>query len=226
MNTQHNFLRERYAQHVIKNEYSKKDDATAKEASKEVVEILSKAYPNHNFELKFNLTFKEIESYIGRKFDLNYDFSQRKLLPDGGIIWMDNKYPILISEMKRQGTNNERLAEGKKKQAVGNAIERLGKNLIGFKCLFENESILPFICFIWGCDVDDGTFLGKLYTLNSFYEINQVYAFPINIYNKPFTCLTKRDSSYNMEEMISKMLEIAEYSIKYFESKEANNCLI
>ena len=45
----------------------------------------------------------------------------------------EQKYPILITEMKNQGTNDLRLKEGKKKQAKGNAIERLGKNVIGFR---------------------------------------------------------------------------------------------
>jgi len=57
--------------------------------------------------------------------------------PDGGILYIvtkdEQKYPILITEMKNQGTNDLRLKEGKKKQAKGNAIERLGKNVIGFR---------------------------------------------------------------------------------------------
>ena len=40
---------------------------------------------------------------------------------------------ILISEVKSQGTNDAREKEGKSKQAMGNAIERLGKNMIGFR---------------------------------------------------------------------------------------------
>lgn len=214
--SQHILLRERYAQHAIKNNYSKWDDIQAKDASQEVVNILTEVYPNHTFEIKNKLMFKQIESYTGRSFNLNYDYSKRSLQPDGGVIWMDNKYPILISEMKRQGTNDERKIEGKNKQAVGNAIERLGKNLIGFKCLYENDAILPFICFCWGCDTVDGTFLGKLYTLNSFYELNVIYTEETETINRPFTCLTKT-SSFTMEELIIPMLEIAEKAIQYYE---------
>lgn len=218
--SQHDYLRERWAQHAIKNSLSKYDDIKAKEVSEEIAKVLSEMYPNHSFEVKKQLTFKQIEKYTKRNFNIEYDYTKRRLEPDGGVIWMDDKYPILISEMKRQGTNNEREKEGKEKQAVGNAIERLGKNLIGFKCLYENEDILPFICFCWGCDVKDGTFLGKLYTLNSFYELNVIYDNANNYKNKPFTCLLKEEAPFSFEEMALAMLKIAVGAITYFENKE------
>lgn len=217
---QHQSLRNREAQHIIKNTLSKYDDSTAKEASRAVVDILTQLYPQHTFEMKSNLTFTEIEEYANRKFNIDYDYTKRKLQPDGGVIWMDDTYPILISEMKRQGTNDEREKEGKGKQAVGNAIERLGKNLIGFKCLYENDSILPFICFCWGCDVTDGTFLGKLYTLNSFYELNILYTEPNSLINKPFSCLLKSTGPFELEELVGAMLTIAINAITYYNSKE------
>ncbi len=57
--------------------------------------------------------------------------------PDGGILAIKSSkdstltYPILISEVKNQGTNDLRAKEGLRQQAQGNAIERLGKNLNG-----------------------------------------------------------------------------------------------
>src|SRR5438128_2373949 len=61
--------------------------------------------------------------------------NRSSMKPDGGILSIVDHHgglhPILISEVKNQGTNTERLAEGKPKQAQGNAIERLGKNVIG-----------------------------------------------------------------------------------------------
>jgi type II restriction enzyme len=57
--------------------------------------------------------------------------------PDGGIMFIVDKnnikYPILITEMKKQGTNDEVIAMTGKAQASGNAIERLGKNVIGLR---------------------------------------------------------------------------------------------
>ena len=218
--TQHDSLRERFEQHAIKNNYSKIDDEKIKEAIDDVILILTEAYPNHKFSHKANLMFKDIEKYCGRAFNIDFDYSMRKIIPDGGVIWMDNKYPIVLAEMKRQGTNDERMNEGKKKQATGNAIERLGKNLTGIKVLFENDTILPFICFCWGCDFKEGTVLAKLYTLNSFYELNHFYTGEENRYNKPITILTKPESPFTREELVWSLLQIAEKSIHYFEEKE------
>ena len=216
---QHDYLRERWAQHAAKNSLSKYDDAKAKDAANEIIKILTEMFPNHTFEIKTKLMFNQIEKYTRRTFNIDYDYSRRGLQPDGGIIWMDDTFPILISEMKRQGTNNEREKEGKGRQAVGNAIERLGKNLKGFDCLYENDDILPFICFCWGCDVVDGTFLGKLYTLNSYNELNIIYDTPINARNKPFTCLLKENGPFTLEEMVIAMLQVAISAIKYYEGK-------
>lgn len=218
MNTQHNFLRERFEQHKAKNDYSKLDDKNIKEAMDEVVKILSEAYPHHTFKRKASLTFQEIGNYLKTEFEEN--MNGRKMLPDGGVIWMDNKYPILISEAKRQGTNNERIKEGKAKQATGNAIERLGKNLIGFLNLYREETIFPFICFCWGCDFESPIVIAKLFTLNSFNPINQVYVQTPHIGLKPFTCLTKPDSAWTRGEIIDVALHVAEISIQYFEDKE------
>lgn len=215
--SQHESLKKRTKQHLAKNKLSKYDDVKAKKASVEVVKILQEDFPFHTFKLENKLAFNQIEDYSKRAFNINYDYTERSLRPDGGVIWMDNKYPILITEMKRQGTNNERIAEGKEKQAVGNAIERLGKNLKGFECLYENDDILPFICFCWGCDVINEVFLGKVYTLNSFHELNIIYDSPCKERNKPFTFLSKETSPFTLEEMISIMLQVAESSIAYYE---------
>lgn len=218
--SQHDYLRTRWEQHAIKNSLSKYDDAKAKDATEEVVKILTEMFPNHTFEIKSKLTFNQIEKYTHRTFNINYDYSNRGMKPDGGVVWMDDTYPILITEMKRQGTNNERAKEGKKKQATGNAIERLGKNLKGLDCLYENDDILPFICFCWGCDVVDETVLGKLYTLNSFNEVNVIYDTPIKSRNKPFTFLLKEETPFTLEEMVIPMLQVAESAIRYYEIKE------
>ena len=60
------------------------------------------------------------------------EFDTTSIRPDGGFVSLvlgDKLYPLLISEVKHQGTNDKRLAEGKSLQAQGNAIERLGKNV-------------------------------------------------------------------------------------------------
>lgn len=70
--------------------------------------------------------------------DFHYFFETSAMKPDGGIMSIKDEhgrlYPILITEKKNQGTNDLRALEGKAKQAKGNAIERLGKNVIGVDC--------------------------------------------------------------------------------------------
>src|SRR3546814_20159135 len=76
--------------------------------------------------------------------------------------------------MKRQGTNDQRALEGKGKQSQGNAIERLGKNLIGFRSALQYERITPFVCFGWGIDFAPGSsILDRVITLNEFYPLNR-----------------------------------------------------
>ncbi len=80
------------------------------------------------------------------------DFSDRKIKPDGGSLFLRNTKtnkmkPLLISETKKQGTNSERIKNGKKKQPLGNAIERLGKNLTGIRSMLNHYDITPFVCF-------------------------------------------------------------------------------
>src|SRR3546814_7053665 len=78
--------------------------------------------------------------------------------------------------MKRQGTNDQRALEGKGKQSQGNAIERLGKNLIGFRSALQYKRITPFVCFGWGIDFAPGSsILDRVITMNEFYPLNRIF---------------------------------------------------
>lgn len=71
------------------------------------------------------------QSKIRAQFDM--DFTTNSIKPDGGILFLrkkdDEKFKkvLLVTEAKRQGTNDERAKEGKGKQATGNAIEDLAR---------------------------------------------------------------------------------------------------
>jgi len=75
--------------------------------------------------------------------------------PDGGILWAvspdGRKTPLLISEDKRQGTNDSRKAEGLIRQSTGNAIERGIKNMRAAEMICT-ESVFPYVLFGAGCD--------------------------------------------------------------------------
>ena len=213
--SQHELLRQREEQHKVKNVISEKDDVKAKSAAAECIKLLIEKYPNHTFCLKSSLTVPQIKEYT--KVEIDSTWNDRKMLPDGGVIWMDNKYPILITEMKHQGTNKERMAEGKAKQSTGNAIERYGKNLIGFHVLYQNDDIFPVIAFCHGCDFaeNEKTVLMKLYTLNGFNKTNVVYTNPTKARIKPSSILYKV-GTWEINEMIPSMMQIAESAIKYY----------
>jgi type II restriction enzyme len=103
----------------------------------------------------------------------------RWLEPDGGVLSIVDKegcpHVVLISEVKNQGTNDERAKKGKKKQAMGNAIERLGKNMIGFRAAMLSESIVPFVCFGYGYDFKDGSYiLDRVRTIAMFGPLNEI----------------------------------------------------
>ena len=142
--------------------------------------------------------------------------------PDGGILSMlDNEgtaRPILITEVKNQGTNDLRVAEGKPKQAKGNAIERLGKNVIGFRTAMMSEAIVPFVCFGYGCDfADDSSILDRVSTIAMFGTLNTV-----NVVNQGESGSFNRGSfffreqKWSVDEMAEVMYEVASRSIYYY----------
>lgn len=237
---QHDSLRERVEQHKPKNTKSKLDDKDVYKAMELVKKYLKdkrefQDFFNTNWELSFSseIEIKYMIDFIKRKkirHDFCYDCIERKIVPDGGILYLVNKktnekLPLVIAEIKRQGTNKERIKEGKSKQATGNAIERLGKNLTGIKAMMNYEDITPFVCFGWGCDfaVDTDetlTVRSKIIVMNEFYQLNKIYVFkkdgtsdansfaPVSMFF--------REDRWSVQEMFDIMKEIAETSFRYY----------
>lgn len=145
--------------------------------------------------------------------------------PDGGILSIQSKdgvfHPILISEVKNQGTNHLRLAEGKAKQAKGNAIERLGKNVIGFRTAMLSESIVPFVCFGYGVDFEVGSsILDRVATIAMFGKLNEVNV--VNLgdggrFNRGSFFF--REEEWTIDEMATVMTDIATRSVHYYFAK-------
>ncbi|WP_283272037.1 EcoRI family type II restriction endonuclease [Spiroplasma sp. SV19] len=164
-------LRMNKNQHRPKNLNSKKDDKEIYYAMQKVIKYLVKRFENisnideknKEFYIEYSKTIsigfmnKMIKNKCIRREYFNA-FDDRSIKPDGGILLLkstsDEEFcrVLLVSEIKRQGTNDQLEKEGKPKQAKGNAIERLGKNLIGIRTMMMHESITPFVCFGWGCD--------------------------------------------------------------------------
>jgi type II restriction enzyme len=229
-------LRNRIEQHKPKNKKSKLDDKAIYIAMNMVISYLETRFEFENkftnYEICFEKTIK-VEDMIrfikskGVRNEFDFSYIDREIVPDGGVLFLINKQtkekkPILISEIKHQGTNDERLKEGKKKQATGNAIERLGKNLTGIKTMMNYDKITPFICFGWGCDFagDSVTVLAKVGMLNEFYPLNQIFVFKRdgNSEYKPFSPVSMffREQIWTVDEMFDIMKEIAETSLRYY----------
>ena len=157
--------------------------------------------------------------------DFHHHFDTSSIRPDGGILYIEGDgdtqtYPILISEVKNQGTNDLRAEEGLPRQAKGNAIERLGKNLIGLRVALMKESIFPFVCFGYGCDFEQGSYiLGRISTMAMFGRLNQTYLH--NEENGKFNrgSFYFREDRWSVDEMFTIMQDIAERSILYYFSK-------
>jgi len=211
---------------VINNTSEKREGKAAVALGKVMLYIINKF--NVKLEHESNMYLRDIVKKLQEIYpdvDFSYNFDTSSMRPDGGILYIvaknRQKYPILITEMKNQGTNDLRLKEGKKKQAKGNAIERLGKNVIGFRTALLNESIFPFICFGDGCDfARDSSILDRVITISMFGKLNIS-----RIHNEGPNGIFNRGSFYFREklwsptEMAKIMVDIAEKSVYYYFSK-------
>jgi len=219
-------LRKQRTGTVINNTSEKREGKAAVALGKVMLHIINKF--GVKLDHKQNMYLKDIVQNLSELYpdvDFSYNFDSSNMRPDGGILYLvakdEKKYPILITEVKNQGTNDLRLKEGKKKQAKGNAIERLGKNVIGFRVALLNESIFPFICFGDGCDFDkESSILDRVITISMFGKLNK-----IRVHNEGPNGIFNRGSFYFREklwtpaEMADKMIDIAEKSIYYYFSK-------
>lgn len=238
--SQHDSLRERKEQHKPKNSKSKEDDKDVYKAMYKVVDYLTTKKEFQNFfngdyvlDFQHEIEVKYMINFIKRKRvrnEFNFEFADRTIIPDGGILYLLNKksnekFPLVIAEIKRQGTNKERVSEGKAKQATGNAIERLGKNLIGIRSMMNYEDITPFVCFGWGCDFaigtdETGTVRSKVVMMNEFYDLNKIYIYKrdgnsdVNSFSP--VSMYFREERWSVDEMFDIMKEIAETSIRYY----------
>jgi len=231
--TQGDKLRNRKEQHVSKNKESKIQDTTIKMVVDWVITELRLKYPHLEFGLDKQKMLRTIEKIVNNGDHTTSDKSY--ILPDGGFLWVKingKKYFILVSEQKRQGTNDKRLLEGKNKQSQGNAAERLGKNVDALDTLFGDEDIYPFIVFLQGCDFfDKESSIGdRIRTIAKFQQINvlNIYWRQLQKHNFVGGSYFMRGHSMNegpctsdwtFEEMSAPMFTIAETALNYYVEK-------
>ena len=218
-------LRQQRAGTII-NHISKMQEVKLSHAIDLVMDKLSDEFPGiilqHNSQWYLKDIVRELESSYP-DVDFTYYHERSSMRPDGGVIMLQRSdgilCPILISEKKNQGTNDLREIEGKPRQAKGNAIERLGKNVIGFRTALSQESIFPFVCFGDGCDfAEDSSIIDRVVTIAMFGALNKTY---LHVQSDKFN----RGSFYfqvrqwTVDEMFPIAYNIAESSVYYYFSK-------
>ena len=215
---------------TVINTTSQKQETEVIKALTRVVEYLGEAFGKrvvlvHQKEWFLKDIVAELR-VMYQQSEFHYHFETSSIRPDGGILFIRGQpgdrlsYPILIVEVKNQGTNTMRVEEGLPKQARGNAIERLGKNLIGLRTALTRETIFPFVCFGYGCDFEDGSsILDRVTTMAMFGQLNRTY-----LHNDEQAKLNRgsfyfREEQWSEDEMYEVMKDIAERSVLYYFSK-------
>lgn len=217
-----------------KQRYKTVINATSKGQEKDIIQALRlvegrlKVSYGFSFSHTWDWKLSDVIARLKRHFtdvDFFYHFESSAMRPDGGILSLLDKngeiYPILVSEAKNQGTNDLRRQEGLKKQPPGNAVERLGKNVIGLRTAFRNETIFPFVCFGYGCDFAKGSsILDRVVTMNMFGHLCKTNLFacgPNGFFDRGSFYF--REQKWSVLEMSEIMFDIADRSILYYLSK-------
>lgn len=218
------FLRKNKNQHSVKNSISKVMDSDVDVAVQDMINALKKQFPDLTFEHTKRLLVTQIIADLSAQypqFEKTFSAVNEKsfIKPDGGFLYATdkkgNKRLILVAEVKHQGTNDKRKKEGLPKQAKGNAIERLGKNLIGIRAIFKAESMIPFVCFGSGYDFKEGsTILDRVVTMNDFFPLNKVFIEKTHLPFEPVSMFFRYED-WSTEEMKEIMTSVAVEAIEY-----------
>jgi len=219
-------------ENTIINGISKGQEKEIITSLRDVLEKLRMKFPGLKFIHFKKITLKDIVEHLRKSFpntEFYYKFENSFMTPDGGFLCIENRggeqFPILIPEAKNQGTNDFRAREGLAKQAKGNAIERLGKNVIGLRTYLLTESIFPFVCFGYGCDFnEDSSILDRVTTICMFGKLNKTYLYNQDCFNRGSFYF--RGDKWSIKEMSKIMYDIAEKSIYYYFSKYGEDSFI
>jgi type II restriction enzyme len=227
-------LRIQRANTVI-NTRSKGQEKALVRALRTVICGLEECFPGINLHHVTEWKLKDVVGNLRCEFpniDFHYFFDSSTMRPDGGILSILDKngqpHPILIAEKKNQGTNDLRALEGMVKQAKGNAIERLGKNVIGFRTAMKTESIFPFVCFGDGCDFDDdSSILDRVVTIAQFGKLNVEHLHNQGSHNEfDRGTFYFRVPEWTEQEMADLSFKLAEKSVFYYFSKYGKDSFI
>jgi type II restriction enzyme len=226
-------LRKNTNQHSQKNTESQQQDVKIKDVVEKLLKKMKEEYPKLNFGCESEYPVRVLEEMV--LSGIVQTKEKTTIKPDGGLVWVEingEKYYILVSEQKKQGTNDKRLIEGKSKQSNGNAVERLGKNVIAVEILFGDEDITPIVAFLQGCDFfdEESTIPDRVRTIAKFQPMNQInlYKKQIQKYNwfagsffmRGHSMVEKPGTSdWTFDEMSTILQNVATQSTEYYLSK-------
>jgi type II restriction enzyme len=214
---------------TVINTTSRKQESDVVQALRQVETHLRTRFAHLELYHERQWYLRDIVAELRRSFpdvEFHYHFETSSIRPDGGILYIRGQpgdqfsYPILIAEVKNQGTNDLRALEGLPSQAKGNAIERLGKNVIGLRAALLRESIFPFVCFGYGCDfVPKSSILDRVTTIAMFGQLNKTY-----LHNEEKGLFNRgsfyfRPGKWTVDEMSQIMIDVAERAVLYYFSK-------
>ena len=173
--------------------------------NKRLIPQLSKEFPDVGFNLKGQIYKTEIARNLGKP-NWKPESKDPFIKPDGGVLYarIDGyMYPILVSEAKQQGTNDIRQEEGKKKQSMGNAIERVTKNYLELKSLFTPYDYFPYHVFISGCDFRKGSsIIDRIDVLTNYEPRNANYLF----HSERIASVWSREDIWTLDEIYDKIV--------------------
>ena len=228
-------LRKQRAGTVI-NLTSKKQETELGQALRAVEARVQHEFPvrlEHKKDWYLNEILQALTTeFAGTDVDFGEAHSKKpSMRPDGGVLSMldnnDVPHHILISEMKSQGTNDKRIEEGLGTQSMGNAIERMGKNVIGFRTAMLSETIMPFVCFGSGWDFKpESSILDRVLVIAMFGPLNDIdgmwtkgegrFNRGCYFFQKPWT----------VDEMTDTLFTVAKRSIQYYLAKHGEEAFI
>ncbi|MGH2852990.1 MAG: EcoRI family type II restriction endonuclease [Solirubrobacteraceae bacterium] len=212
---------------MILNFTSKKQETTVAKALRDTLTRLQKTF-TVQLDHKPQWVLSEIVTRLSSEYpDVPFatPLPTSYMRPDGGILSILDRdgagHPVLIVEVKNQGTNDERIAEGLPRQAMGNAIERLGKNVIGFRTAMLPEGIMPFVCFGYGCDFQEGSSIrDRVITVAMFGPLNEVNVVPHGEAGQfPRGSYFFREKEWSKKEMADVLFDVASRSIHFYFAK-------
>jgi type II restriction enzyme len=203
----------------IFNESAKELENTLANTVKSLIPILQELFPGIEIWWEWKIDKIDIAKNIGKS---NWKPCSKSpfIKPDGGVLYAKYKgkiYPILISEAKKQGTNDKLLEEGKKKQSKGNAIERAVKNHSELKLFFKPYDFYPYVIFASGCDFEQSSSINdRLDSMTEYEPRNVEYTF----HPDKLATVWIREDTWTFSEIYDKIKSVSVSVLTYILNQE------